>query len=598
MIFKHSFLAQQWKYLLLTLYVAFSLLIASLCQSPPPFFQSFLSMSFNQLNCLVTGKSIDYDRFVIVEFPDIPLPFDSFSFEPLRSVLKKLSEVTPELALFYPPPYVRPESSLHQWMKSFKDNEHIVFLDAGNDFPYQSPFIPGGGLQKYSNSEISMSFGFLGEPTTLKYSRDLGNDTFLRYLWQTHQSLRHPEIPLHYYFKSSTIQRISDRDFLNLNAAEIQSKSFIFYTGYSSAFGKPFLTPVGLMPLEHVIINGLISFTQLPESKTLSPYVIIFSFLIISAVFWMLLNYFGITICSFNILSSFFIHVLIHFYFFTSNTDSYASTLLIFHLFMGVITCCFSIILTYLGKNFQYLQIKTMLESQNKILWHLQKTGDLGKLSASILHEISHPVHNINTALRILENDESISNEARETLNILIAEAKRLKKMNLDYKSLYKNSEHDSFSPIKNIIHSCIKLIEPDLLKMNIQTDIKIKHNKTIMVPDDKFKQVILNLLINCIEASGDEGAICIETHDDKNNVLIDISDCGTGISDELKDNIFKPYFTTKKGQGSGLGLYICREILQHFQSQILIIPPVSDKFTTSFRLVLPQREVTGSQSS
>ena len=102
-----------------------------------------------------------------------------------------------------------------------------------------------------------------------------------------------------------------------------------------------------------------------------------------------------------------------------------------------------------------------------------------------------------------------------------------------------------------------------------------------------RMKQVIINLLLNAIEASPDGGIVTITTSNADHGVIIDVVDCGNGILIEHRDKVFDPFFTTKK-EGTGLGLPIVKKIVAAHEGSLEVL----DNFPKGiiFRVMLPRR--------
>ena len=107
-----------------------------------------------------------------------------------------------------------------------------------------------------------------------------------------------------------------------------------------------------------------------------------------------------------------------------------------------------------------------------------------------------------------------------------------------------------------------------------------------------KLNQVIMNILANGIEAIEGKGEILIKTTRKDNNIKINISDTGTGISDEVMKHIFEPFFTTKDvGKGTGLGLSISLGIIQNHNGNIEVVsePGKGAEFIISLPATQPE---------
>ena len=114
------------------------------------------------------------------------------------------------------------------------------------------------------------------------------------------------------------------------------------------------------------------------------------------------------------------------------------------------------------------------------------------------------------------------------------------------------------------------------------------------MADHAKLGQVVLNLVTNaiqaCTQAGGHDNLICVRTRDRDGDIEIEIEDSGTGIPEEIRPRIFTPFFSTKgAGGGTGLGLFISREIIERHRGTLDFRSRTSGG--TIFRILLPQGE-------
>ena len=185
----------------------------------------------------------------------------------------------------------------------------------------------------------------------------------------------------------------------------------------------------------------------------------------------------------------------------------------------------------------------------------------LGKLAASLAHEIRNPLSAIKLNLGFLEmsanenereTKESVSSalEAVDRIQYLIESTLEFSRKNVKDTDLYSLNE---------ICEQSIEIIHSSARRKSLE----IKSDFTNNLPDlniskNKTTQIILNLLTNAIEASSRNSQIFIRTYKNKNNdlVFLEVDDSGCGIKDEDKDKIFTDFYTNKKN-GTGLGLSI-----------------------------------------
>jgi two-component system NtrC family sensor kinase len=199
----------------------------------------------------------------------------------------------------------------------------------------------------------------------------------------------------------------------------------------------------------------------------------------------------------------------------------------------------------------------------------------LGKLAATLSHEIRNPLSVLQLNLHYLRTyNDNLNQENIELINTCEVALERIT-------NLVENILEFSRRPIDDLeVISLNEIIEQSLIILNPisarQSVNIIKTYEEEMTPlhlnRNKILQVILNLLTNAIEASARGSKIIVKTRRIEQNgdccVLCEIQDFGIGISEQDKDKIFQEFFTKKK-QGTGLGLSVCKKILEEFNAEI-----------------------------
>jgi signal transduction histidine kinase len=236
-----------------------------------------------------------------------------------------------------------------------------------------------------------------------------------------------------------------------------------------------------------------------------------------------------------------------------------------------------------LEKNFNKM-VSKLKKSQMQIeemhfeqLRHADKLVTLGELAAEMAHEINNPAAIIMSRADYLqmESDNNYQLENyKEDLEVILNQTQRVSKITqniLKYsKKLPKNFEKINLIEITN---ESLKILEPRLNKYNIQLIKNFKMSNATIVGDlTQIEQVITNLVNNGIDAIGQNGEMKIDIEStEKNLIKLKISDNGEGIEEHILDKIFSPFFTTKKGnKGTGLGLYIVKNICKNHNAEII----------------------------
>lgn len=142
-----------------------------------------------------------------------------------------------------------------------------------------------------------------------------------------------------------------------------------------------------------------------------------------------------------------------------------------------------------------------------------------------------------------------------------------------------------------SIVNNCIMMarykFKSSYLRDRKELGIDISLNSRAFIYGNEYeiRQSILNIILNGIDAMEYSGTLTIKTYDHNRQVMIEISDTGTGIDKENMDKIFDPYFTTKESNGTGLGLNIVRNMVENHNGQIYVESQLGKgtKFTLSF---------------
>jgi len=237
---------------------------------------------------------------------------------------------------------------------------------------------------------------------------------------------------------------------------------------------------------------------------------------------------------------------------------------------------------------------ENLKKSQN-ILRRSDRLASLGTLIASLAHEIRNPLVSIKTFTQLLP--ERLDDEEFRNYFIKIAsgEIDRLTSLISELLGFAKPSEPNlKGEDVNAIIDKMIVLVSTEARKKNIALNKNFGPDlPLVMVDAEQIKQVLLNILLNAIQAVPGAGDIWIETrvvqipHEEalKKYVQIEIRDSGIGIPKENIDHVFDPFFTTRQ-DGSGLGLAISHQIINEHGGFIDLESEVEKG--TSFRIHLP----------
>jgi iron only hydrogenase large subunit-like protein/nitrogen-specific signal transduction histidine kinase len=234
------------------------------------------------------------------------------------------------------------------------------------------------------------------------------------------------------------------------------------------------------------------------------------------------------------------------------------------------------------------------LSSMKQALKQSEKLAHMGQLSAGIAHELNNPLGVVIMYSNILLEEAQAGDPVREDLKLIVEQAGRCKKIVAGLLNFARKNQvnHQQIS-IKDLVnHSLESLIIPSKVRITI-TDKTT--DPDAMLDSEQMMQVITNLIKNAFDAMPEGGSIDIKLEDTLSDVIIILSDTGTGIREEDRAKIFEPFFTTKSiGQGTGLGLATAYGIVKMHKGQITAdsnTDPAKGATGTSFKIVLPRRK-------
>lgn len=210
---------------------------------------------------------------------------------------------------------------------------------------------------------------------------------------------------------------------------------------------------------------------------------------------------------------------------------------------------------------------------QHADLAHASRVSLLGELSASLAHELKQPLtsilSNAQAALRFLNRPDPDVEEVRSSLQDITDADRRANEIIERMRAMIKKGEADmELRDLNADIHHALLLIHSDLVGRNVTVTTSLSPDLPMVSADHiQLQQVLINLIINGCDAMGDsspdERQLVIESkRDGADLVRVSVADRGSGLTPEMQEEIFKPFYSTKK-HGLGMGLSISRAIIR-----------------------------------
>ncbi|MCX7973166.1 MAG: ATP-binding protein, partial [Candidatus Aminicenantes bacterium] len=219
---------------------------------------------------------------------------------------------------------------------------------------------------------------------------------------------------------------------------------------------------------------------------------------------------------------------------------------------------------------------RTMEEAQRKLI-QAEKLASIGRIAATIAHEIRNPLTSVKLNLQKVIFNQNLPENDREHLLLSQQGIEQIEKFIRELLNFTRVSELrlERFH-LEEIIHSAIKFLDDSLKEKRITVQIEGEKGLPLLLVDgDKMRQVFLNLLRNSQEAVDYGGQINIKISqielNDRPFIQILVNDDGCGIPERDWENVFEPFFTTKSS-GFGLGLANARKIIELHHGQIKLV--------------------------
>lgn len=243
------------------------------------------------------------------------------------------------------------------------------------------------------------------------------------------------------------------------------------------------------------------------------------------------------------------------------------------------------------------------LVQRQDLLVRAHKLKAVGTLTAGVAHELNNPINNIMITACLLEEDyQDYSEEERiDMIKDLVGESERAQRIVRNLLDFARETDPD-IEPldIQQLVEEVLRLASNQIKLAKVKVRGEVESQLPPVFGDaQQLKQVVLNHVLNAIDAMPDGGtlSISIDTSKNRDYLMVEIADTGTGIPPHQLDNIFDPFFTTKsKSKGTGLGLAVSLSIVKKHGGDISVRSRVGKG--TAFTIILPAAKVPADLTS
>ena len=235
-------------------------------------------------------------------------------------------------------------------------------------------------------------------------------------------------------------------------------------------------------------------------------------------------------------------------------------------------------------------------KKKDKIIFKQNKLVSMGEMITNITHQWRQPLMEISSLFIPIEaklclNNKLNKQEVKDAILKLNEITKYMSNTIDDFKKFFsKNKEKNKFK-LSDQINSSVNIISSGLYSNNILLDIIIKKNPIVYGYENEYTQVLINIINNAkdilIQRDIKKAKIKIIINEDEHNAIVNIKDNAGGINIQDINDIFNPFFTYEKTNGSGIGLFMSKLIIENNMNGKLIVS--NDKEGANFKIIIPK---------
>jgi PAS domain S-box-containing protein len=212
------------------------------------------------------------------------------------------------------------------------------------------------------------------------------------------------------------------------------------------------------------------------------------------------------------------------------------------------------------------------------LLRNTERMAAMGRLAATIAHEINNPLESVTNVFYLLSRHSSLDKVAQAYLSIAEEELKRISHIVKQTLGFYRETERPVPVKLSTVLDSVFELYEHRGDKSGIQLSRKYDIDATVQGYPGELRQIFSNLVVNALEAVGEDGKVTIHAYcgrdwgrGGREGVRIAVADNGPGIAAGNRAHLFEPFFTTKGERGTGLGLWVTLGMVQKHNGSIRV---------------------------
>ncbi|OYV86114.1 MAG: hypothetical protein B7Z63_04500 [Ignavibacteriae bacterium 37-53-5] len=221
-----------------------------------------------------------------------------------------------------------------------------------------------------------------------------------------------------------------------------------------------------------------------------------------------------------------------------------------------------------------------------------ERLSAVGRMAGTIVHDIKNPMSTIRIYAQVLKKKAG-NEEAAGLVDEIIKQIDRLVNMAQEVLDFSRGVSQLNLQPVKfdDFLSGVLMFLEKDFEKRKVELLVQNDYHGDVEIDADKMTRVILNIGGNAGDAMPNGGKFFVRAHADRENVVIELQDTGSGMPEEIRRKIFEPFVTFGKKHGTGLGMAIVKKIIDDHNASIDIQTELGKGTTMTLTLPLKQKK-------
>jgi PAS domain S-box-containing protein len=204
-----------------------------------------------------------------------------------------------------------------------------------------------------------------------------------------------------------------------------------------------------------------------------------------------------------------------------------------------------------------------------------EKLVVVGRMAGAIAHEINNPLESLVNLLYLLRDRDTSTEPARSLLQEADQQLFRISSITRQTLTFYRDKAALGDIDCRTLLEDSVALFRAKIREKQIRVTLVVQGQVRLQARGGEIRQILINLVSNAIDAMKVNGSLILRAEqisfDNQDWVRIEVEDSGHGISAEIRKNLFQPFFSTKGTLGTGLGLWVTRNIVEHHRGKIEI---------------------------